>query len=241
MASKAIAANAERRFYLGMALAMIVLVLIGFGPSFYLRGYVHFPRPNPSITPLVLLHGLAFSVWMLLFAAQAGLIAANRRDIHRVVGPASMVFAALLVPLMYVTAVGQVARANQPPFTTPLDWSAVPLFPIPAFIILIWQGWKHRHSAAAHKRLMLGAALMMMDPAIGRLPLAPPTLAGFAVLNLLSLAMFLPLVWWDRKTLGKLHWATKLGMGLFALALALRLLALATGAWGPVAAYLPGV
>ena len=64
----------ERRFYTGMAAAMIVLVLIGFGPSFYFRGYIAFPRPNPTITPPVLLHGIAFSLWMLLFAAQAGLV-----------------------------------------------------------------------------------------------------------------------------------------------------------------------
>ena len=53
--------NAERRFYTGMAIMMIVLVLIGFAPSFYFRGLVHYPRPNPVISPFVLFHGLVFS------------------------------------------------------------------------------------------------------------------------------------------------------------------------------------
>lgn len=224
-----------------MALAMIALVLIGFGPSFYFIGYMHFPRPNPTLNPLIILHGAVFSAWMLLFATQAGLVAANRRDLHRTLGIAGFGLAVLIIPVMYLASVGQIARANQPPFTDPLNWSAVPLFIIPAFAILLWQGWKQRNNPAAHKRLMLGASLLMMDPAIGRMPLAPPVLGGFAFLNLLAWLMFVPLMIWDRRTIGRLHWATKLGAGLFTVALVARLAVLATGTWAPIAAYLPGV
>lgn len=232
----------ERRFYTGMALAMIALVLIGFGPSFYFRGLVHFPRPNPSLTPLVLLHGIVFSLWMLLFAAQASLVGLNRRDLHMRLGVAGMALAVLLVPLMYLVAVGQVARANQPPFATPLGWTVVPLLGIPLFATLIALGWKHRRNPQTHKRLMLGAALLMMDPAIGRMPLAPPTLTGFALQSLLPFAMYLSLFWWDRRTLGHVHWASKLAAGLFALMLVVRHIVLAApGGWERLAATLPGV
>lgn len=243
MATRAPAAAslAERKFYVGMALAMIFVVLIGFAPSFYLRGLVFYPRPNPSLPPLVMLHGALFTAWMLVFFAQTALVAANRRDLHRAFGIAGFCLAVLLVPLMYVTAVGQVARANQPPMIDPLNWTAVPLFPIPAFAIALWQGWKRREQAAAHKRLMLGAALMMMDPAIGRLPIVPPSLAGFALLNFLALLTYLPLALRDRRTIGRVHWATKLTAGMFAASLVLRLVALATGWWAPIAAHLPGV
>ncbi|MES2095325.1 MAG: hypothetical protein V4459_01060 [Pseudomonadota bacterium] len=234
--------SAERRFYSFMALFMIALVLIGFAPSFYLRGIVHSPRPNPSLSPMVMFHGLMFSLWMVIFWAQTALIAANNRAAHMRFGIAGMGFAVLLLPVMYLTAVGQVARANQPPMVTPLAWTIVPLALIPVFAALIWLGWRERKNAQAHKRLMLSAALIMMDPAIGRLPIVPPVLAGFAFLNLLSLLTFAPLVWWDRKTLGKLHWATKTGAGLFAGALALRIVVLAApGPWEAIAAHLPGV
>ena len=144
-----------------------------------------------------------FTLWMLLFWAQTSLIASGRRDLHIQLGGAGMVLAVLLVPLMYATAVGQVARANQPPFSTPLAWTSVPLFIIPPFAILVWQGWKHRRTAQAHKRLMLGAALIMMDPAIGRFPILPPFLLSFGILNLLSWLTFAPLFWWDMRTLGR--------------------------------------
>jgi hypothetical protein len=234
--------SAERRFYSLMALMMIGLVLIGFAPSFYLRGVVPaFPRPNPSFTPLVLVHGAMFTIWMLVFWAQTALIAAGRRDIHKKLGVAGLVLAALLVPLMYAVAVGQVARANQPPFTTPIAWTAVPLCVIPVYAILVWLGWSRRRDAQAHKRLMLGAALMMMGPAIGRMPLAPPVLAGFAFTMFLAWLTFAPLMIWDRKTMGRLHWATKTGAGLAAANYLIAIALLATPAWPGIAAHLPGV
>lgn len=232
---------AERRFYSSMALFMIAMVVIGFAPSFYLRGIVHSPRPNPSLPPAVMFHGVMFSLWMIIFWAQTALVAAGQRATHMRLGVAGMIFAALLVPVMYMTAVGQVVRANQPPFATPLGWTIVPLAPIPVYIALVALGWYHRRNAQAHKRLMLGAALLMMDPAIGRLPIVPPMLGGFAFLGLLSWLTFAPLFWWDFRTLGKLHWATRLGAGLFGGALILRLLLIPSPGWAAIAAHLPGV
>lgn len=233
--------SAERRFYSFMAILMIVLMLIGFAPSFYLRGYVTFPRPNPTITPAILLHGATFTLWMLVFWAQTVLVAAGRRDVHMKLGVVGMILAVLLVPMMYWVAVYQVARANQPPFATPLGWTAVPIFTIPAYAVLIWQGWSRRREAQAHKRLMLSAALLFMGPAVGRLPLGPPDLVGHTMGQIAALLCFAPLFWWDLRTLGRLHWATKLGAGLAAAAVFVPVLLLATGSWDGVAARLPGV
>ncbi|HYE27941.1 MAG TPA: hypothetical protein VEA61_06890 [Allosphingosinicella sp.] len=232
---------AERRFYSGMAILMILLVFAGFAPTFYLRGIVPYPRPHPSLQPSVLAHGLLFTLWMLVFWAQTALIAAGRRDLHVRLGAAGMALALAIVPLMYLVAVWQVPRANQPPFTDPLSWTAVPLSVIPAYAVLVWLGWRRRRDAQWHKRLMLGAALLMMDPAIGRLPLAPPTLGGFFAQSLLALAPYLLIVWWDRRSLGRIHPATSLVFVVAAAALSVRSLCLATGAWAPVAAHLPSL
>ena len=232
---------AERRFYSRMALFLILLVFLGFAPSFYLRGYVNVPRPNPSLPPAVLLHGILFTLYMLAFVAQTQLIAAGRRDLHKKLGPATMVMALAIIPLMYLVGVWQVDRANQPPFTDPLNWTIVPIASIPVFAFMVWTGWKRRREAQWHKRAMLCSALMMMDPAIGRLPIVPPTFGGFTILFGLALATFIPLFIWDRRTLGHIHPATKLGFGLAAAATAIRLIFLATGAWAPIAAHLPGV
>lgn len=232
MVSNAIArANSERRFYTGMAIFMIAMVLIGFAPSFYFRGLVEYPRPNPTISPLVLVHGIVFSAWMLLFLVQARLVGAGRRDLHMQLGLWGMILAIAMAPLMIATTIGQVIRANQPPPFTPLGWTAVPAFVIPVFVALVWAGWRYRREAQAHKRLMLGAALMMMDPAIGRFPIFPDGMLGVHVSDLASWLPFVALFLWDWRTMGRLHWASLYGGGLFGLALILRSFALTSPLW----------
>ena len=233
--------SAERKFYSRMALFMVLVVLIGFAPSFYLRGYVHYPRPNPTLPPAILLHGMLFSLWMLVLVAQTQLVAAGRRDLHMKLGIFGLALAVAIIPLMYLVAVWQVARANQPPFTDPLNWTIVPLSSIPPYAFLLWTGYRNRRTSQVHKRAMLSAALLLMHPAIGRIPLGPPSLAIFALGGVLSVAMFIPLMLWDRKSLGRVHHVTWLGFGLASAALIVSLLLLATGTWAPIAAHLPGV
>jgi hypothetical protein len=233
--------NAERQFYSRMAIFMIAIVFIGFAPSFYLHGLVTVPRPKPILSPFVIFHGVVFTLWMLIFLTQTRLVAAGRRDLHMKLGIAAMLFAVMLVPVMYLTAVGEVARANQPPWATPLGWTAIALFPIPVFMLLMALGWQQRRNPQVHKRLMLGAALMMMDPAIGRFPILPPSFIGQFIFAGITLLTFVPLFIWDRKTLGHFHWATLLSSGLFAAVLVLRMFAIVSPAWANFVATLPGV
>ena len=236
-------ASRERRFYTRMALFLVALVFIGFAPSFYLRGIVpEFPRPNPTLPPAVLLHGGLFTAWMLVFVAQTQLVASGRRDLHMKLGVAFMLLAVSLIPVMYLTAVWQVERANQPPFTTPLDWSALPLAAIPPFAAMIWLGWKRRREPQWHKRLMLGAAMSVaLGPSFGRLPLAPPVTAGFALQMLATLIFFIPLFMWDKRSLGTTHPATMFVFGLYAFFTTAAVALIATGSWAPVARHLPGM
>lgn len=236
--------TSERKFFSRMALFLVALVLLGFGPSFYLRGIVPpYPRPNPTLPPAVLLHGSVFTIWMALIVAQTQLISAKKHEIHMRLGKLTILFAILMIPVMYLTAVGQVARANQPPFTDSLTWTIVPLAVIIPFAIMVWQGWTHRRKAPWHKRLMMGAAiLVVMGPTIGRLPLAPPTTLGFSILHLLGFAVFIPMIIWDRRTEGHVHPATRLGLTMAAVAILTPLAVFWFNLpWASVAAYLPGV
>lgn len=233
----------ERRFYSRMALFLAFVVLVGFGPSFYLRGIVPaYPRPNPTLPPAVVVHGVVFTTWMALIIAQTQLISARRHAIHMQLGKAGMLFAVLMIPVMYLTAVWQVARANQPPFTDPLTWTIVPLATIIPFAVLVWNGWEKRRDVQTHKRLMLSAAiLVVMGPSIGRLPIAPPTVVGFTIQMLLGFLLFVPLILWDRRTLGRVHAATKFGIGMAALWVAFPLSVFWFRLpWARVAALLPG-
>jgi cytochrome bd-type quinol oxidase subunit 2 len=234
----------ERKFYTRMALFLVFIVLLGFGPSFYLRGIVPpYPRPNPTLPPFVILHGSVFTLWMALIIAQTQLIAGRKHEIHMRLGKAGMILAVLMIPVMYLAAVWQVARANQAPFTDPLTWTIVPLASIVPFAVLVWNGWRKRREIQSHKRLMLSAAiLVVMGPAVGRIPMGPPILPVFTAQMLMSFLLFLPLILWDRKTVGHVHPATKFGIGMAALWLVFPLAVFWLDLpWASVAARLPGV
>ncbi len=236
--------GAERKFYTRMALLLVAIVFLGFAPSFYLRGIVPpYPRPNPTLPWWVIVHGCLFTIWMGLFVAQTRLIAGRQHKLHMALGKASVVFTILLLPVMYVTAMWEVTRANQPPMTDPLTWTIVPLSVIVPFPILVYLGWRNRKRPQWHKRLMLSAAiLVMMGPAIGRLPLAPPTVVGISILLLLGLALFIPLFVWDKRRDGHVHPATWIGFGVSVITVFVPLFVFWTGAnWAAVAARLPGV
>jgi len=245
IASPAIDAQArERRFYCRMAIFLVVIVLLGFGPSFYLRGIVpEYPRPNPTLPPAVMLHGLAFTSWMILFVAQTQLVSAGRRDLHMKLGAATVVLAAVLVPIMYLTAVWGVARESHPPFIDGLNWTAIPLAVIPAFIFLVYEAWRRRMQAQWHKRLMLGATILVVfGPGFSRIPLAPPSYWAFTIQLFAGLLLiYAPVFVWDRRTVGKVHPATWTGFIAGALAAGVPLVLMGTGSWATIAQKLPGV
>jgi hypothetical protein len=171
------------------------------------------------------------------------LISARKHAVHMQLGKAGMLFAILMIPVMYLTAVWQVARDNQPPFTDPLTWTIVPLAVIIPFAVAVWNGWTHRRDVQFHKRMMLSAAIMVvMGPAVGRLPIAPPTTLGITILLTLGLALFIPLFIHDRKLHGEVHPATKFGFTLAAISVVIPLAVFWFNLpWAKVAAQLPGV
>ena len=101
---------AERAFFVGMALAMIITVFVGFAPSYYV------PRADAQqLTPLLHIHGAAATAWMLLFLTQTGLVAAHRVDIHRRLGLAGAAVAIILA--IFTTTVSIISRGLTPKLT----------------------------------------------------------------------------------------------------------------------------
>lgn len=235
---------AERKFYSRMAILLVVVVFLGFAPSFYLRGMVpEYPRPNPTLPPAVMFHGLMFTLWMALLVIQTQLVSTRRTETHMKLGKASMLVAIALLPVMYLTAVWAVPRESHPPFTDSLNWTAIPLAVIPAFAFLVYEAWRRRKQAQWHKRLMLSATIMFAaGPGFSRIPLAPPTFWGFTLQLLLGTALlFAPLFLWDRRTQGEIHPATWTGYATATAATVIPLALIYTRSWAGIAAALPGV
>ena len=237
-------ASAERKFYTRMAILLMVVVFLGFAPSFYLKDIVPaYPRPNPTLPPSVIFHGLMFTLWMGLLIVQTQLVATRRTETHMKLGKATLLLAISLIPVMYLTAVWAVPRESHPPFTDSLNWTAIPLAVIPAFAYLVYEAWRRRKQAQWHKRLMLSATIIFAaGPGFSRIPLAPPTFWGFTLQLLLGTALlFAPLFLWDRRTNGKVHPATWTGYAVATAAAVVPLVLIYTDSWASIAARLPGV
>ena len=95
-------ASRARGFYFGMAAAMSVIVFLGFGPSFYLNGYLAAAfgqRPLRALPPIIVVHGLVLTAWMIVLMVQTGLVAKGQVRWHRRLGVAGAVLAALVFAL----------------------------------------------------------------------------------------------------------------------------------------------
>jgi hypothetical protein len=64
-----------------------------------MRGYMTSARPLSPLAPLVIVHAIAFTAWIALFLAQAGLISARQHKLHMRLGMATVGLAVIIVVL----------------------------------------------------------------------------------------------------------------------------------------------
>ncbi len=222
--------TAERRFYLGMSLAILAAVLLGFAPSFFLRPW--FPdRPVPP-ERFFLLHGAVFTAWFVLLVVQAALVSTGRTALHRRLGACGGVLALVMVAL---GTVGALIAARRPTgfvgiAIPPLEFLAIPLLDMLLFALFVGLALAWRRDVQSHKRLMLVGSIEIITAAIARWPFAimsvgPPAFFGFTDLFLV------PIVTWDLVTRRRLHPVTLWGGLLLIVSQPLRLWLSGTEAW----------
>jgi hypothetical protein len=226
--------TAERAFYGGAAVFVGASVLVAFWRSYFLRGLVDAPAfPISPRTPLIHAHGILFIGWIALFMVQNALVSAGRRDLHRKLGVAAIVWIPLMVSVGAWIALYSTAHGSDLALMEPRAWLAVQLGDLVVFSTLAVAGYRARRDLQTHKRLMLLATTSLLPAAIGRWPLpdafyvlgVPLSFFAFADLTIL------PVVAWDVATRGRIHRATLWGGLLMILSLPLRLAIGGTATW----------
>jgi hypothetical protein len=219
-------------FYTGMAFLCTAIVIIGFAPTYYLKG-AFAGRP---LSPLLHVHGAIFSSWIVLFVAQATLVASRRTDIHRKLGVAGGVIATAMLVVGFLASVDSASRgftpAGGPP---PLVFLAIPLFMLVVFAVMVGAALYYRKQPQTHKRLMLLATISILTPAIARIPLfggGPPVFFGITDLLIIACLVY------DRIANGRVHRAFALGATFIILSQPLRILIGFSGPWQAFAAWL---
>jgi hypothetical protein len=167
------------KFYVGSAAVLLLIVLVGFAPTFYLRAAFDGPEFSwrggvPALSWRVFVHGVILTAWFLVFALQAALVARRRTGLHRTlgwagaaIGLAVVVSGGMATPYRMAEIAAQ-ARPQWPNQTTAiLVWSNTAS--IAAFAILLAAAIVLRHRPDTHKRLMLLASISIVQPAFGRI------------------------------------------------------------------------
>ena len=222
----------DRLFYGGMAIAMALMVLAGFAPTYYLRLMGAGPKATLSggpFTSLVHLHGALFTAWIVLFIVQTALVAAHRVAVHRRLGVAGAVLAAAMVVAGTTVAIATAARGSAPAGVDPLGFLVIPIFDMVLFATFVIAALVLRRDKEAHKRLMLLAYISILVAAVARLPgvlaMGPPAFFGLSYLFVILAAIY------DFVTRRRVHRVYLWGGAFMIASVPLRLLISTTGPW----------
>lgn len=217
----------DRLFYSGIALAIAATVFTGFFATFYNRG-----AGLPPLSPLLIAHGIVFTVWVLLFVMQTSLVATRRVRVHQRVGIAGGFLALLMVGLGLAAAIAALRLGRAPiPGLDPRAFFAVPFFDMVLFAILIATGLSLRRDPEAHKRLMVLGMVAVIDAAVARLPFSFIMTGGPPIFFALTDLFIVAGVVYDLVTRRRVHRAYVWGGLLLVLSQPLRLAIGGTSAW----------
>jgi hypothetical protein len=199
----------KTRFYVGMSVAAAVTVLVGFAPTFYLRGYLPMRPDQPPLTPILLVHGIIGTAWIALFLGQSLLVASHRIQLHKRLGIVGGLLASALVVVGIMTAIDALRRNVEPYGLDARTWFlGVPVTGTMLFGVLVAVALAKRRSPETHRRLMLLATITLLNPALGRLVgrYLGVGLSGFLLLIFLLTDVFVIIaILHDLRIRGRVH------------------------------------
>jgi FtsH-binding integral membrane protein len=180
----------DHLFFSLMAIVTAATIVAGFSQT-YLPKVV---AGASALPPIIHIHAVVFASWLVLFVAQTTLVLSGRTAVHRRLGVAGVVLAALMLVVGTATSI-TVARLGHRgipgvEFPDAEGFLLLNLMAVLVFAALVGAGWWFRRNSQAHKRLMLMAtAGTLVGPGVSRLPFAsgkPPVIGALALAFLLA-------------------------------------------------------
>jgi hypothetical protein len=149
---------------------VLLIVLAGFSRTLYLRSLFDVP----DIPAYVMFHGIILTGWFVGVVLQTGFIAARRTGIHRRFGWVSVALGVGTFLISLVVTVAFVIRETAAGFDTPAGVGAIRIFwanlaALLSFAIFLSMGIARRRQPMVHKRLMVLAAISVVQPAFARI------------------------------------------------------------------------
>lgn len=162
-------ARQDRIFHTGMAVACLITAVVGFGPSYFFKP-VH---PTPPLLPLLHVHGVVFTTWLVLLIVQSGLVKANRVDLHKRLGFFGAILAGLMLVLGMFVAIDGARRGVSADGMAPLAFMIFPFGQTVMFAGFVGvELWKRRQpelqSALAAFLILIFVVVAMVHDWISR-------------------------------------------------------------------------
>ena len=158
----------EHRFFAIWTALVLVLLIAGFAPTFYLRPFSE-GTGQRELSWLVILHGALFTGWIMVFATQVYLAATGRIGLHRKIGQFAPIAIAVLVISAIPVALANAARADGGEGIPADVFLLLPLCEALFFGLLSYWAYARRTDPHVHKRLMLFALAVILGTGTGRL------------------------------------------------------------------------
>ncbi|HZC38416.1 MAG TPA: hypothetical protein VE221_07050, partial [Sphingomicrobium sp.] len=155
----------ERRYYVASAIGIVIVVLAGFSIDIPLLSHLS------SLSVLVRAHGLIMLAWITLFFTQVLLVARHRVDLHMRLGIFGAALAVVVVVADTATLItaGRLGGDHLPPGASAPLFVAFGVFNLFTFALLVGTALALRKQRSDwHKRLMLLAAILLLDAALSR-------------------------------------------------------------------------
>jgi hypothetical protein len=208
---RVVAASPARYFYFHMALACMAVAFLGFAPTYWLP----LASGSFSSTPAIHFHGMLFFTWTLYFAFQTWLAASGRTVRHRALGLIGVSLATAMTIFGFLAAVNVMKRSAAIGQTDAgIAFAIVPLSGILFFAAVFTLAVAATRRPETHKRLMLLAAISILDAAVARWfltflappgPPGPPPVEVTIVPALVAYLLLVVAIIFDWRTRGRPH------------------------------------
>lgn len=197
-------------FFFCMTILMAFFVFGGFGLTYWQPMATGTLNPLP---PVVHLHGLFYSTWMILLVVQSFLINVKNVQLHRTLGTFGIAVATgvIILGMLITILFGRFQSADPPPDYYNLMYLGVAA--VLCFSSLFVLAIRNVRNPDNHRRLILFATISLLAPGINRLYMVPFSLASlplpamYLTLDVLIAAILI----YDWRTMGKISTASITG------------------------------